>query len=689
MAFKKTLGPVPRKDANVEAEKKETVLTNMSRGLNNIMEFYNIAGKRHGENGTPLNLPVDDEGTGASFIFSDRLKVTDPEVLKHFGVTKKTATIADISKNHLDIVNKSKSLLLDKLSDSISKRSAELNLENSFTTLNKLKLLQESMKGFKEGMPSGTEEYFKSMKMDPSSLFESSDAVEQSAATSQLKAFGGLLKQSKGPLPRFDIGGEFGEADTNAETQYYYIKDELGKNEGFKKALFEEYQKIKKNPDFYGKGYRSLLGDESKFKKFELQTPEDVYQAYLKMQERNLIFKSQGYNVAGTANDPSKNKEVVEWSKKHNVPLPNMDGIVKEQIAYWAFENLAKNRDAYSDDLKAVLQPFSANQFGSNDDKFRGQSSTITLADGAYTNTSAGQISNFQAPPARVDNNGDLTFEPSSKAPEGQPNTMGVKPDVLTAQGLLDNPLDYRSQDLRSIQRAVSSRLGIPKYNPFEVTPEIPSLDAAYYSPERAIAAINENVNTAANISKAFGDAQGATASASALAGSAFTATANVISDYADKNVNLFNNVAQANLELGIKRNMLDADTTNRLYADNVDMQEKFRRGVEMAKDKIVMLKNQAETNMADIYNLNLVHENYKKDPYSGLVYLTNETPLEPMNPNDQPDVAAEFSAFRSAIPNVSDDVAAKLFMGQKSGKWSIESDGFVTPQELNRTNAQ
>lgn len=40
-----SLLPVDRDIANVEAEKGETVVTNMSRGLNNIYEMYNINGK--------------------------------------------------------------------------------------------------------------------------------------------------------------------------------------------------------------------------------------------------------------------------------------------------------------------------------------------------------------------------------------------------------------------------------------------------------------------------------------------------------------------------------------------------------------------------------------------------------------------------------------------------------------------
>ena len=75
----KTLGPTNRKKANVEAEKGETVVTNMSRGLNNIYEMYDIGGKKHSEGGTPLLLPTDDgnDTQGTSFIFSDNNRMID------------------------------------------------------------------------------------------------------------------------------------------------------------------------------------------------------------------------------------------------------------------------------------------------------------------------------------------------------------------------------------------------------------------------------------------------------------------------------------------------------------------------------------------------------------------------------------------------------------------------------------
>ena len=50
-----TLGPVDRSEANLEAERGETALTDMNN--DGDFELYDISGKRHSEGGTPLNLP--------------------------------------------------------------------------------------------------------------------------------------------------------------------------------------------------------------------------------------------------------------------------------------------------------------------------------------------------------------------------------------------------------------------------------------------------------------------------------------------------------------------------------------------------------------------------------------------------------------------------------------------------------
>ena len=140
-----TLRSISRSKATLEAEGGETAVVNTG----NIPAFYNIEGPRHSEGGVPLNLP--DE----SFIFSDTqsMKIKDPAVLKRFGLKPKKGgyTPAEISKKYP--INDYVKILRDPNSDKISKKTAELMIKNAVIKLGELALIQESMKGFEQGIP--------------------------------------------------------------------------------------------------------------------------------------------------------------------------------------------------------------------------------------------------------------------------------------------------------------------------------------------------------------------------------------------------------------------------------------------------------------------------------------------------------------------------------------------------------
>ena len=160
----KTLGPVPREEANVEAEEGETVYGDIDK--DGQREHMVIGGKKHTQGGTPLNVP---EG---SFIFSDtkKMRIKDPEVLSFFSLKpiKEGYTPAEIAKRY--DVNKYKAILQDPLADGIKKRTAQLMMENYEKKLGYLALIQESMKGFPQGLPKIAEEVLGTTKQGQQAL---------------------------------------------------------------------------------------------------------------------------------------------------------------------------------------------------------------------------------------------------------------------------------------------------------------------------------------------------------------------------------------------------------------------------------------------------------------------------------------------------------------------------------------
>ena len=147
-----TIQEVPRENANIEAEKGETVYGDIDG--DGGLEHMKIGGKRHSQGGTPLNVP---EG---SFIFSDtaKMKIKTPDVLKYFGLPGKKGgyTPAEIAKRY--DINKYKAIVEDENADEMSKNTAQLMLKNYEKKLAYLSMVQESMKGFPQGTPKVAED---------------------------------------------------------------------------------------------------------------------------------------------------------------------------------------------------------------------------------------------------------------------------------------------------------------------------------------------------------------------------------------------------------------------------------------------------------------------------------------------------------------------------------------------------
>ena len=159
----KTLQPIARSKANLEAEKGETVLTYDDSG---IPLFYVVGGERHFNGGTPLNLPDD------SFIFSDTksMKISDPQILKMFGKTDKKGSYTPAELSKVYDINVYRKILQDPNSDKIMIKTAEMMIKNYIIKLGALALAQESKKGFPQGIPKIAKPYMESQGISEKDL---------------------------------------------------------------------------------------------------------------------------------------------------------------------------------------------------------------------------------------------------------------------------------------------------------------------------------------------------------------------------------------------------------------------------------------------------------------------------------------------------------------------------------------
>lgn len=208
------LKPIPREEANLEAEKDEVA---MIPGQGSIPDTYTIGGKRHTQGGTPLNLPEN------SFIFSDtaKMRIKDPAVLAQFGLSPKKNgyTPAEIAKKYNTAPYKK--ILADKNTDDLQRETAELMLSNFNLKLGKLALIQESMKGFPQGIPEIAMPYLEAMEINPEDLMQQNPGApqegEDAAGQESAMEIGGpvMAQQPGAPLQYLEDGGPdyFDEGD--------------------------------------------------------------------------------------------------------------------------------------------------------------------------------------------------------------------------------------------------------------------------------------------------------------------------------------------------------------------------------------------------------------------------------------------------------------------------------------------
>jgi hypothetical protein len=198
-----SLTAVPRDQANLEAEGGETAMVN----INGMPAHFKISGKRHSQGGVPLDLPDN------SFIFSDTasMRIKDPNIQKDFGLPIKKGgyTPAEIAKKY--DINKFRKILSDPNSEDLERKTAEGMIANYNMKLAKLSLIQESMKGFPQGMPVVAMPYMIANNVDPGMYVPTQGQEEQPdedmgvqryggniVAQYPTMRYGGLLKAQKG-----------------------------------------------------------------------------------------------------------------------------------------------------------------------------------------------------------------------------------------------------------------------------------------------------------------------------------------------------------------------------------------------------------------------------------------------------------------------------------------------------------
>jgi hypothetical protein len=334
-----TLSSVPRQQANLEAEKGETAMTNLTGS--GIPELYKIGGKKHYDGGTPLNLPED------SFIFSDHssMKIKDKDVLKDFGLSPKKSgyTPAEISKKY--DLNKYHKILMDPNSDELQRDTAEKMIANYNLKLGKLALMQESIKGFPQGFPKVAEPYLALTGLDENALVMGrgeQEATPESVAKLGMEVYSKLTKRKKG-----------------GELEKYQTRGAVSTTPGFGENYENELEFMKSNPSAYELYRKALESNDPNFIKAAVNTIE---------KQRGLKFTNNPFSTSKIFSPsiwPSSESNTFQdlqnklMEKEHGLRLQKLDNDAKNSVV--EADKTIKDLQAYltllpKNDLKKRIQ---------------------------------------------------------------------------------------------------------------------------------------------------------------------------------------------------------------------------------------------------------------------------------------------------------------------------------------------
>jgi hypothetical protein len=363
--YGQTLGPDPRSMAVLEAEKGETLIR---KGTNStIPEFFKIGGKRHSEGGTPLS---GEKATPDSFIYSDTkaMKIKDPAILESFGFAAKKGgyTPAKISKK-FDLNNKDLREGLYSENDPLRKKTAVMVADNYISNLGKLALVQESQKGFPQGVPEIAMPYMNKIGLDPAQFLPPSPEEGMTMAM-----YGGMYKAQIGGSVLNNTSGSYPAKQSLNQFMTpspYYRENNFGPVAGM--AIGPDGKPIKLRSDVYdwdAKYNINTMPDKRPLKPGEIDwslLDNPKFQGYnpapSKSQTPSASPVTTTQKVTPTAQTPKAKVNVTKPSTGYTAPDGSIiefeyGGIPLAQDGAQTGAFLGKHKDSSGNEYSAYLQ---------------------------------------------------------------------------------------------------------------------------------------------------------------------------------------------------------------------------------------------------------------------------------------------------------------------------------------------
>jgi len=598
---KYTLQPDPRKESNVEAEKNETVLTDLN--FDGDFEFYNIGGKRHNQGGTPLNLPEQ------SFIYSDTrsMKLTKDEMAELNINSKKRITPAKVSKNFE--LNKFTELLDDPYADKIQKDTADYMLDKNKNKLSHLAFVQEAKKDFEEGVPKAAFPYLKKKGIDPIKYADIMEKINtQQEALAEKMEMGPTDQEKTEVLMSFLPGND--QESTSQIQQPAPMQQNMPMNNPMAMAQggteitdFEKNWNSSKYDDLKEEFYaqyaavldKDELSDEEKTAIDKLLIQDTQMKTLMHDNFESDYFTGKDWDAGGDQKNARYNAAV---QKLIDDGLYEGEALTEDQIKEVQNAHIVLNNMSVMPEYEKLMTDTGLNLLGPKQKGNLGANQTLSRSDGV-----AGDNFINTFPTTKT------TITPDENTPKINLNVGDeyVQPDP-----------GYWLQDNMNLLGSIMDKFSIKKRGPVLSQYQPEYIDAMYLSPTRQFAKIGEMAAQATKAATTFAGPQRALAVASKVQGEAMKQLANVQADTDNKNLAIFTDVDGKNT---IIRNQFE-EMNKRALSDFYDKtqltEENYDTAIRNANQAIGRQLVARETNRAMTKNLNTLYPAFDIDPTKG-----------------------------------------------------------------------
>ena len=730
--IKRTLAPAPREEATLEAQKGETVVTNLQN--EGLPEFYKIGGNPHSRGGTPLNLPED------SFIFSKekKFKIKDEDILNMFGKTgkkniKRGATPAEISLQY--DLNKYREILMDPSIDAFERETAEMMMKNYTLKLSNLALTQESVKGFDRGLPQIAMPYMHEMGINPEDILGETGQSEQ--ALPQFADGGSNIPTRRVRIvsPKYVDGGatrkvrisatpalpQYTDAGETDPRKGKVQKLPAGARGWDKDAANYDESKVKKGHYIKGDdGYWHVVTGRG-VKKYEGELDDDV----------NLGKWSEGYSLL---RDKFQDKDIQKaFAEKARVELRNtkpskrlsqkdidaaigmtdaqlVDNYLRKQRVNLAIQE--KHGDLSTYDAKdlwdsnpdlanetaaelgydpfsiAETAAFQAGYIGfdnlTNDPEYKDKlkdfhQMQVGLDDDFGGSTGKKTISGIDGWDGNT-TSGQVTLPTENELlseevewVDGPKSAADIK--HLNPEGLMNEKKPFWTQDAVNLWGAVADRARLKKHDPWQKPLNFNEATPAFQDFRGAAARINSG-------GKAMGALAGNVAGPQALAALQNKIQANQVKGILGvQELEQKNNIATANkFELfnTTQKNAFDkadAKWQTKGYDKQIFANQAFETSKQQARQNMRNMFNTAWTNRGKTQTMNAMYPDFSVDPITGYTHKTAYNPGLDEGRNPQSTMISEIAELKEAFPGENLDTIAKLYKIQHGLPVTDKSD--------------